>query len=112
MDLRTRDTLNCAVDIHAVCNNLIVIWNQRTLKGETKKLKNEVEIGETTYNNIKIATVDMHHMFAASIERGKENDHAMYIVCLEELIEKYKTILRNKNMELKKVFLWTDNAPH
>ena len=112
MDLRARDTVNCAIDGHAVCDNFIVISNRRTVPVEKEKKKGEVNIGETEHDDIEIATVDVHHFFAATIERGKKNDHAMHIVCLEALIEKYKTIFRNKNMVLKQVLVWTDNAPN
>ena len=111
MDIRARATLNCAVDGHAVWDNFVAVWNQRTVRVDKKTRNADVDVGKMTCDNIEIATVDVHHILAATINRGKKNNHTMHIVCLEALSKKYKTKFQNKNMELKSVFVRTDNVP-
>ena len=72
-----------------MCDNFIVVSNRRvaTVK-EKKKDENGNETGKTVEEQVHIATVDVHHFFAATLKKGKKNDHAMHIVCLDAIIKK------------------------
>ena len=71
------------------------------------------EQGCKTPENIETFEVDMHHFFAETISKGKENDHHMHTILLDALVKHYWRIFREKmNMELNHILLWMDNVPH
>eukprot|EP00986_Skeletonema_menzelii_P017430 scaffold19452_cov150-Skeletonema_menzelii.AAC.1 len=111
MALRAREAKNSSVDAHAICCNQVVLWNKRVVKVSGKRKGEdgeEVDIEE----EITISNCDYIHFFAETFEPGKKNDHSMHNTGLDDTIETYRAKLRELGIELKRVIIWTDNAPH
>jgi hypothetical protein len=110
MALRAFQTKNSSVDGHAVNDNFVCISNRRkcTIEEEKKINGKSVMIAD----DFHLYDVDVHHFFEETFSPGKKTDHAMHNVCLDKIIELYRSEFRTRNnRELEKVRIWTDNAP-
>lgn len=87
-----------------------IIWNGRMVNVQKSKKDDGVETIET--KELEVFTIDVHHFFAKTIEKGKKNDHVMHNTCLDAIISLYKEKFALAGLILKKVIVWTDNPPH
>ena len=78
-------TKNSSVDGHVLNDNFVYIYNRQKvgIKGKRRKNDVEVEIGD----KIQIFTVDVHHFFAKTISKGRENNYAMHNVSMDAIIK-------------------------
>ena len=111
MALRALETTNSSVDAHAINDNFVVLSNRRKAKIKVKKMINgsEVEVEE----EIETWTVDVFHFITDTMEKGKQNDHAMHHACLDYIMKLYQDRFENDTNlpSLRRVIVWTDNAP-
>ena len=117
MALRASQAKNSSIDAHAINDNFVCVFNRRNVDvKEMSKKKSKKSDGEAMSNEmetIEIFTIDVHHLFAETISKGKKNDHAMHNVSLDALITQHQRIFPEAvGVPLAHVIVWTDNAPH
>ena len=111
MCLRAAETKNSSIDAHAVNDNFVVIWNRHLLHLKTKMMRlGQFDLGEEEWEHLIIWSCDVHHFFAETMSKGKENDHAMHNTALDALILNYTQMFEAVGTPLCAIVVWSDNA--